>query len=139
MSLILEPLTSLSFNEYGDVISPDHGGTSANQGRGFKRSHLTELINLRTPILDSSSSQTNPCATANVATFRIYSSKLPWSLKLLEKHPLSSQMFIPFHSDSKYLVLVAHDLNESPNLSTLKGFISDTTQGFNYKPYLNFT
>ena len=129
MSLDLDPLTSTAFKPFGDVIESDSGGESVNQGRGFKRSNLTNLTNLR----DDSNISTSP-ATANVATFRIVSKKLPWALTLLEKHPYSSQMFIPFHSNSKYLVIVAQDLNNGPDFSTLKGFISDTSKGFNYKP-----
>lgn len=122
MSLALKPLTLESFKPYGDYIGPESGGESANQGRAFKRSHLTSLVNTRDQAL------------ANVATFRVMSKSLPFSLRLLEKHPCSSQLFIPFASNSKYLVIVAHDLNDAPDLSTLKGFISETNAGFNYKP-----
>lgn len=122
MSLVLEPLTFESFRPFGDFIGPEPGGESANQGRAFKRSNLTSLVNTRDH------------ASANVATFRVLSKSLPFSLKLLEKHPHSSQMFIPFCSKSKYLVIVAQDLDNAPDLSTLKGFISDTNAGFNYKP-----
>jgi ureidoglycolate lyase len=119
--MILKRFTKQDFQPFGDLIAPDAGGESANQGRAMKRSYLTSLINSRDH------------AKANVATFRVVGKSLPFPLVILEKHPYSSQMFIPFSSALKYLVIVALDKNDQPDLSTLTAFISDTSVGFNYK------
>jgi ureidoglycolate lyase len=119
--MILKPFTAEAFKPFGDLIAPDCGGESANQGRATKRSNLTSLVNNRDH------------AIANVATFRVDGKSLPFPLSLLEKHPHSSQMFIPFYSSLKYLVIVALDKNDTPDLSTMTAFISDTSVGFNYK------
>ncbi|KAJ3128665.1 Ureidoglycolate lyase [Nowakowskiella sp. JEL0407] len=57
---------------------------------------------------------------------------------LLERHKYSTQMFIPMFTTSspaKYLIIVALNdpSTDKPDLSTLKAFVGDSTQGINYK------
>lgn len=63
--------------------------------------------------------------------------ELPFTVKLLERHPYSSQAFIPM-TDGKtrgYLVIVAlNGDDDKPDMSTLKAFVATTKQGINYGP-----
>ena len=83
----MRPLTVTDFQAFGDVLCVGQGGTSANQGRALKRSHLTPLVNLRTPVLESgepsclSNALSNPPAKANVCTFRVVPSMMPFEIK----------------------------------------------------------
>ena len=52
---------------------------------------------------------------------------------MLERHPNGSQAFIPMQGQ-KFLIVVAPSLDtDSPDLSQLCAFISDGSQGVNYR------
>ena len=52
---------------------------------------------------------------------------------MLERHPQGSQAFIPMQGQA-FLVVVAPGLNaDEPDLSQLQAFISDGSQGVNYR------
>ena len=99
---------------------------------------LTKLVNLRQR--DSFGipfELKNPPATENVCVFRVQPSSLPFSVKLLERHQFSSQMFIPMtNQKASYLVVVALNdpATDKPDLSTIKAFLATSTQAFNYRP-----
>lgn len=73
-------------------------------------------------------------AQAGISIFRnIKQTQLPFSVSMLERHPKGSQAFIPMQSQA-FLIVVAPALDdESPDLSLLCAFISDGTQGVNYR------
>lgn len=119
-----EPLTPEAYAPYGDVVSADRSDVPArpaNQGTAARRNHLAEVRSLR------------PGATLNVCSFRC-APRLDWPmpLALLEKHPASTQVFIPMNAQ-RYLALVALG-GESPDLSTLRAFVATGTQGVSYRP-----
>ena len=57
---------------------------------------------------------------------------LPLALAKLERHPLGSQAFLPFGT-LRFLVIVAAG-TESPDLASLRAFVTDGAQGINYRP-----
>lgn len=91
------------------------------KGTAQRFNHLTTLENLRTT------------AKANVCVFRCQPRSLPFDIKLLEKHPHSTQMFIPMTAERRYLVIVAQG-GDKPDLSTLKAFVAGKGQGITYHP-----
>jgi ureidoglycolate lyase len=52
----------------------------------------------------------------------------PIAIRMLERHPLGSQAFIPLQQQH-YLVVAA----KSPEVSALRGFLARGTQGVNYR------
>jgi ureidoglycolate lyase len=90
-----EPLSSDAFRPYGQVIEfiDSSASVSANQGlflmaklsgTAKRRNWLADLQNLR------------PNAKPNMCVFRIKPiKKLPFEIKLLERHLHSTQAFIP--------------------------------------------
>ena len=56
----------------------------------------------------------------------------PFRLALLEKHPGSTQVFIPMNA-RRYLVAVALG-DEAPDLATLRVFSATGKQGISYRP-----
>jgi len=54
------------------------------------------------------------------------------TLALLEKHPLSTQLFIPMNA-SRFIALVALGA-DTPDLSTLAAFVAEGPQGISYSP-----
>ena len=122
--ILAEPLEAHSFAPYGAVVSADRSDVpaySTNQGMAQRRDFLLDLVNHR------------PSARLNVASFRC----VPWRgtrlrLSLLEKHPASSQLFVPMNA-RRYLVVVALGAEE-PSLHTLRAFVARSTMAVCYHP-----
>jgi ureidoglycolate lyase len=114
-----EPLTAEAYAPFGDVIAANDRWRPANQGTAKKSEHLAELLDLRG-------------AKANVSVFRCAPRALPHEVSLLEKHPASTQVFVPMNA-ARYLVIVALG-GDAPDLSTLRAFEASATQGITYRP-----
>jgi ureidoglycolate lyase len=118
------PLTTAAYRPFGDVISADRDDVDdkdANQGTAKRRDWLAELVNTRTT------------ARPNVASFRCAPrTEWPMKLALLEKHPCSTQVFVPMNA-RRYVVLVAQG-GDAPDLGTLRAFVASSTQGVSYRP-----
>lgn len=123
--LTAEPLSPESFAPFGAVISADRSditGRAANQGTAARQDFLTPIEDLRPGR-----------ARLNVAAFRCAPrGPFPLRLALLEKHPMSTQVFIPMNA-GRYLVVVAAGLDR-PDLSAARAFLAGPTQGISYAP-----
>ncbi|MDP4593194.1 MAG: ureidoglycolate lyase [Beijerinckiaceae bacterium] len=117
--LKLEPLAKAAFAQFGDVIEKDGAEQLAiNEGRCIRFHDLAKvdivgdqprtLINLFAP----------------QAAFR------PLSIRLVERHPLGSQAFIPMSADP-FVVLVCEDENGTPVRP--RAFVTNGKQGVNYR------
>src|SRR4051794_6826411 len=87
-----EPLTRQAFASFGQVIEEpvEAKGLDANQGTAKRYNQVAQLINLRT------GTAWMPAATLNSCIYRCAPTPtLPFVVKLLERHPYSSQAFIP--------------------------------------------
>ncbi len=117
------PLTAQAFLPFGRVVSAGLGaGASANQGTAVRFDFCAELINTR------------PQSTPNLAVFRSAPRALPLELTLLERHPCSTQAFIPMVV-ARYLVCVAPTLPDGkPDLAGLVAFVCAPGQGVAYAP-----
>ena len=121
----VETLTQENYKIYGDVIAArsEVSPKPANHGTAERYNGLANLSNMR-PIE----------ASANICVFRSQPNKgNTFTAKLLERHSLSTQMFVPMNCMKRYLVLVASG-KERPDLSTLKAFIAAPNQGITYHP-----
>jgi len=56
----------------------------------------------------------------------------PIPVRVLEKHPMSTQVFIPMNA-RRYLVIVALG-GDAPDLATLAAFVAEGAQGVSYRP-----
>jgi len=119
--LAIEPikLTRENFSLYGDVIEVNDkvNHFSINDGFSERYHNLTNIdVNAN-----------NGKVLVNI--FRSTPVSLPICIKKMERHPLSSQSFIPM-SEQPYLVIVAPagDFNEA----SIKAFIASPSQGINY-------
>jgi ureidoglycolate lyase len=115
------PLTREAFARYGQVISvSDGGGVSANQGTAVRYDWTADLKSTRAN------------ARPNLVVVRSEPKVLPFSARLVEKHPHSSQTFIPM-ACARYLVCVAPPLpTGAPDAAHLEAFIALPGQGINY-------
>jgi ureidoglycolate lyase len=77
---------------------------------------------------------TRPDAKPNLAVFRSAARALPLDLVLLERHPCSTQVFLPMVVQ-RYLVCVAPDAADGgPDVSKLQAFLCGPGQGVAYAP-----
>jgi len=117
------PLTLEEYHSYGRVI--EVGSVKfdmANQGTAQRFNWLASLENLRPDK-----------AKLNICVFKCQPRNLPFDINLLEKHPYSTQMFVPMTAEKRYLVIVAKG-EEIPDISTLKCFIAKKGQAITYHP-----
>lgn len=118
----MQPLTPEDFAPFGQVIQASGAGAAANQGTATRFNHAAALATHR------------PEARANVAVFRALPRSLPLPLRLLEKHPCSSQMFVPMTAPRYGLVVARTAGDGAPDLSTIRAFVCASHQAINYDP-----
>lgn len=119
--LLPEPLTASAFAPFGDVIAiaaaqrhfPINGGNTECYH------DLAELV---------------PGADGKliVSLFRGQPRVLPFTIEMMERHPLGSQAFMPL-GDQPYLVVVAPS-GPSPGPDDLRAFLAQPGEGVNYAP-----
>lgn len=119
------PLTPAAYAPYGKVLmaSPrGEPGEPANLGTALRFDDVVECTNTR-----------GADAALKVKVFRsrpVPAERRP--LALLEKHPCSTQLFIPMNA-SRYIALVALG-GDAPDLSTLAAFVVEGARGISYGP-----
>jgi ureidoglycolate lyase len=116
-----EPLTREKFLPFGDLIdcSAAQKIITINQGRA-QRFHDLGRIDI----------PTNAPPLVNI--FRSKPLTLPFQIRSLERHPLSSQFFFPLDSEP-YLVVVA-GIGDFDCDHHIQAFLASPKQGVNYKP-----
>jgi ureidoglycolate lyase len=119
--ILARPLTPEAFAPYGDVVSAGlKSGSSANQGTAVRFDWSAKLESDRAG------------AKPNLAVFRSVPQTLPFTVKLLEHHPHSSQAFLPMHC-ARFLVCVAPAAaSGGPEVERLAAFVCGPGQGVNY-------
>ena len=65
--------------------------------------------------------------------FHVKPVSLPFECQMLERHPISSQAFVPI-GECQFLVVVAPAEGDSPDASLSRAFITNGRQGVNYHP-----
>ena len=116
------PLTRDLFAPFGDVVSTRaDGGAAANQGTAVRFNHAAQLHNARAD------------AKPNLAVFRSAPQPLPFTVRLLERHPHSTQVFLPLVC-ARFLVCVAPTAQDGgPDLTQLRAFVAGPGVGVNYR------
>lgn len=115
-TVIAQPLTIAAFSPFGDVLDcsgePDLMINKGACGRWHDRAQLDFGENGR----------------AGISLFRAFPRTLPYTLDLLERHPLGSQAFVPMTA-SAFLICVAEDHDDAP--ATPIAFLAAPGQGAN--------
>lgn len=120
----IQPLTVESFQPFGEVISCT----------GHSFFHINDTHTERYHAIVET--EIHGEAKAGISIFRnIKVTTLPLKISMLERHPAGSQAFIPMQGQ-KFLIVVALNSNEhadQPDLEQIYAFISDGSQGVNYR------
>lgn len=114
-----KPLTQQSFSAFGDVIEASADANNFPINNGFtQRYHDLAKVDV-----------TDKQGHAIVSLFRTTPLAQPIAIKMMERHPLGSQAFIPM-GENPYLVVVApageFDVNN------IEVFFANSNQGVNY-------
>ncbi|MBY4678397.1 ureidoglycolate lyase [Marinobacterium arenosum] len=118
-TLTIEPLTAEAFAPFGDVIETegrDH--FPINNGSTQRYHQLAEV-----EVADGG-------GRPIISIFRAQMLDYPLSIKMVERHPLGSQAFIPLNGNP-FLIVVAPKGDEVDS-GELRAFISNGRQGVNY-------
>jgi ureidoglycolate lyase len=117
--LAVEPLTRGAFAPFGDVIeSEGRAHYPINAGTAERYNDLATV--------DVGASGGRPL----ISLCRAQPVDLPLTLRLMERHPLSSQAFIPL-SNTPFLVVVAPA--GELGIESIRAFRSNGRQGINYR------
>ena len=116
-------VTRPAFQRWGDVVTTGEGeGAPCNQGSARRYDWAARLVSTR------------PGARPNLAVFRSEARALPFEITLLEKHPGSSQTFLPMRC-RRLLVCVAPTLGDgAPDVAGLEAFVFEEGEGVSYLP-----
>src|SRR4051812_10429523 len=116
------PLTREAFAAFGDVVIAERADITpimVNFGTAARRDHAAALESTRAHALP------------NLATFRCAPwARFPVVAESMEKHPRSSQLFVPMKVD-RYLVVVAPG-DSAPDIEGLRAFVAVPGQGVVY-------
>jgi len=112
-----QPLTAEAFKPFGDVLEARANAEAINYGNTQKFANLA--------IIEAGGGR----ATAHI--YRSTPPAYPFALRVMENHPLGSQLFVPL-SDNPYLVVVASKGPFDPN--AIRAFAARPSQGVNLAP-----
>ncbi|MDP5238312.1 ureidoglycolate lyase [Uliginosibacterium sp. 31-16] len=120
-NLRVEALTCESFAPFGEVIEASEAVRHfpINGGNTERYHDLARL-------------DAGPDGQLIVSIFRGQPRALPFTIRMMERHPLGSQAFMPL-SGQPYLVVVAPP-GAAPGAQDLRCFLAGPQQGVNYAP-----
>ncbi|MBC8745819.1 MULTISPECIES: ureidoglycolate lyase [Paraburkholderia] len=117
-TLAIEPLTKKAFAAFGDVIELEGAKQiPINLGTTIRYHDLAKV------------DVTDQHGHTLVNLFRGQPRTLPFEVKMLERHPLGSQAFVPLN-DKPYLVVVAPA--GKLDATKIRAFVTSGWQGVNY-------
>ena len=122
MEKIIKPIkiSRSNFAAYGDLISTeDIQPIDINAGYAKRFDNLADL------------NTSNESGKTIVSIFSALKRTFPMKIDMMEKHPLSSQAFIPMQ-DTTFLAFVAPP-GDKPEIGEIKSFIISSGVGINYK------
>lgn len=108
----IQPLTTEAFASYGDVLKCDGVPDKIINGGMCGRFHDLAILDVED-------------GRAGISLFQSKLRQLPYTLELVERHPIGSQAFIPMSMDP-FLVIVA-DADMTPH-----AFITAPGEGINF-------
>ena len=122
MKIIIKPkkITRKNFKKFGDLISTKKiKPININNGYAKRFNNLCKI--------NTSSKKGNTI----MSIFSAKKRKFPMKIKMMEKHPLGSQAFVPM-SATKFLVFVAPK-GDKPDINKIQSFLVPKQTGVNYK------
>ncbi|HEY5558274.1 MAG TPA: ureidoglycolate lyase [Steroidobacteraceae bacterium] len=114
-----QALSAGAFAAFGDVVEAGENFELINDGTTRQFADLAKI--------DVAADGGHP----RISIYRTTPHALPLTIRMLERHPHSSQLFMPL-SGEPFLVVVA-PAGEDPEAATVRAFVTDGRQGVNYR------
>ena len=118
-TLVIEPLSKEAFAPFGDVIETDGSDHFMINNGSTMRFHRLAEVALAAPE-----------DKAIISIFRAQALTMPLTVRMLERHPLGSQAFMPLLGN-RFLVVVA-PIGDTPVSGQVRAFVTNGKQGINY-------
>ncbi len=119
LNLQPRPLTARDFAPFGDVIETEgHTPQDMNYGMALRWPALARI-------------ETDDKGSACIGRVHARKYPLPWQLRIVERHPLGSQAFVPL--DEMPFIVVVGAAGDTPQPQQLKAFVSNGRQGIHYR------
>ncbi|MBL6679270.1 MAG: ureidoglycolate lyase [Alphaproteobacteria bacterium] len=120
-NISIEKLDTKTFSRFGSVIQKRNALElrSINQGTTTRYHNISELS------LESKN------GNSGISIFSGAPRSFPIEIKIMEKHPVASQSFLPIQ-DYDWLIVVSEEKNELPDLDTLRCFHVNGDTGITY-------
>ena len=117
----VEQLDTDIFSRFGNIIQKKNALElrSINQGTTTRHHNISKLS------LESKNGK------SGISVFSGSPRSFPLEIKIMEKHPIASQSFLPIQ-DYDWLVVVSEEKNDLPDLSTLRCFHVNGDTGITY-------
>ena len=120
-NISIEQLDINIFSRFGHIIQKKN----ALEFRSINQGTTTRYHNISKLNLESNN------GNSSISVFSGSPRDLPIEIKIMEKHPIASQSFLPIQ-DYDWLIVVCEEKNELPDLSTLRCFHVDGDTGITY-------
>ena len=122
MKITIKPkkISRKNFKKFGDLIS-----TKKNRPININNGYAKRFNNLCK--INTSLKKGNTI----MSIFSAKKRKFPMKIKMMEKHPLGSQAFVPM-SETKFIVFVAPK-GDKPDINKIQSFLVPKQTGVNYK------
>jgi len=118
-TLLIEPLTKHAFAPFGEVIESESSAHFMINSGSTRRYHRLATVETAAPE-----------DKAIISIFSVQALPMPMMIRMLERHPLGSQAFIPLLGQP-FLIVVAPIAN-LPDIDSVRAFRSNGRQGVNY-------
>ena len=120
-NISIEQLDAGVFSKFGKIVEKKNALElrSINQGTTTRYHNISELD------LESKN------GISSISIFSGTPRNLPIEIKIMEKHPVASQSFLPIQ-DYDWLIVVSEEKNELPDLNTLRCFHVNGDTGITY-------
>ena len=113
----IEPLTKQAFAAFGDVVE-----MAGAEQRIINQGFATRFHDLANIVVGD--------GQAGVSIFTAIPRPPPIAIKLMERHPLGSQLFYPLQNDDWFVLVCENPHNEK----SYRAFRASGQQGVNYQP-----
>lgn len=118
-ALMPQALTAEAFAPFGDVVEAGGAHQLINDGTTRQFADLAAI--------DVAAAGGEP----RISIYRATPYALPLTIRMLERHPLSSQLFMPL-AGQPFLVVVA-EAGKDPDAAAVRAFATNGRQGVNYR------
>lgn len=115
-----QPLTAQAFRAFGEVIEGSGAEELINAGTTRRFSDLARI------------DVTPEAGRVRVSIYRVTPYSLPLEIRMLERHPLGSQLFMPLRGEP--FLIVTAPRGDAFDVTDVQAFVTNGRQGVNYSP-----